>query len=336
MFYKVDGERFLVLAAAMDDFTIITNSHVLLTKTKAQLNHHFKLIDLGNINWLLGISVTHNLENKTIALGQQAYIEQILACFRLSNTCLDVTPMEPGADYHPNSPGVLPTLLTPTEKMMYCEMISSLMYCVTMTRPNITYAVLTLSQFLKALRFTHMKAVKHVFCYLLGTKKLKLVLSGNVTIAKFSNADWASQHHPHSISGFTYFVGLGTVSWNAKKQPIITLSSAEAKYVALTHAAKDNLWIHKLLTFLHTLSLPTVLYCDNQGAICLSKDATFHGHTKHIDIHFHFIRQTITSGNIRLTYILTEDMTVDIFMKSLARIKFEKFRDELNVMWPCP
>jgi len=335
-FYKVDSNRFLVIAAATDDFTIVTNSCELSTETKAQLNQHFELVDLGGINWLLGVSVTHNLEDKTIALGQQAYIEHILACFGLSDACPDVTPMEPGADYHPDSPGVSLTLLTPAEKTTYHEMISSLMYCATMTCPDIAYAMSTLSQFLEAPRSTHMKAVKRVFCYLLGTKKLKLVLGGNMAIARFSDADWASQRHRHSISGFTYFVSLGTVSWSAKKQPIVTLLSTESEYVALTHATKDILWIHKLLkefTFLHDLSLSTVLYCNNQGAIRLSKDATFHGHTKHIDVHFHFIRQTVSSGNVELIYIPTENMTADIFTKALARVKFEKFRNDFVMEW---
>jgi len=57
-FYKVDGNQFLVIAAATDDFTIVTNSHALSTKTKANLNQHFELVELGNINWLLGVSVT--------------------------------------------------------------------------------------------------------------------------------------------------------------------------------------------------------------------------------------------------------------------------------------
>jgi len=210
-FYKVDGDRFLVIAATTDDFTIVMNSRELSTETKAQLNQHFKLVDLGDINWLLRVSITCNLKDKTIALGQQAYIEQILARFGLSDARPDVTPMELGADYHPDSPGVSPTLLTPAEKTTYCEMINLLMYCATMTHPDIAFAVLTLSQFLEALRSTHLKAVKHVFCYLLGMKKLKLVLEGNATIAGFSDADWASQCHCHSISGFTYFVGLGTI-----------------------------------------------------------------------------------------------------------------------------
>jgi hypothetical protein len=75
-----------------------------------------------------------------------------------------------------------------------------------------------------------------------------------------------------------------------------------------------------------------MLYCDNQGTIRLSKDATFHGRTKHIDVHFHFIRQTITSRDVELLYIPTEKMVADIFTKSLARVKFERFRADLNVM----
>ena len=136
-FYKVDGKDFLVIATATDDFTIVTNSCSLSTKTKAQLNQHFELVDLGDINWLLGVSVTRNfLKDKTISLGQQAYVEQILARFGLTDARPDVTPMEPGADYHFDSPGVSPTLLTPTEKTTYHEMIGSLMYCATMTRPD--------------------------------------------------------------------------------------------------------------------------------------------------------------------------------------------------------
>ena len=162
-FYKVDGNNFLVIAAATDDFTIATNSRSLSTKTKADLNRHFELVNLGDINWLLGVSVTCNFENKTISLGQQAYVEQILARFGLTDARPDVTPMESGADYLFDSPSISPTLLTPAEKTTYCEMIGSLMYCATMTRTDIAYAVSMLSQFLEAPRTTHMKAVKSYF-----------------------------------------------------------------------------------------------------------------------------------------------------------------------------
>src|SRR5271156_5352773 len=138
---------------------------------------------------------------------------------------------------------------------MYREMIGLLMYLSTMTQPDITYAVSTLSQYLNSPHTTHLEAVKQVFRYLTGTKHLGLTLSRNCLTTKdnadgilgFSDADWASNTHQHSISGFVFFVGTGPVSWSSKKQPIVTLSSTESEYVALTHATKDILWIHKLL-----------------------------------------------------------------------------------------
>ena len=135
-FFKVDSNNFIVIAAAMDDFNIVTNSRALSTKTKSNLNHHFELVDLAKINWLLGVSVTRNLEDKTISVGQQAYVEQILARLGLTDASPDVTPMEPGADYHFDSPSVSPMLLTPAKKTTYREMIASLMYCAMMTRPD--------------------------------------------------------------------------------------------------------------------------------------------------------------------------------------------------------
>jgi len=210
------------------------------------------------------------------------------------------------------------------------------MYVAVMTRPDIAFAVSTLSQYLEDPRATHLVAVRRIFRYLKGTKDLKLVLGGKKPgIIGFSNADWAQSTSRHSISGFAFFVGLGIVFWSAKKQHLITLSSTESEYVALTHASKDIIWIQKLLkelSFLFDHSFPTTLFCDNQGAIELSKDSKFHARTKHIDVHFHFIRQTISMGHIKLVYCPTNEMTADIFTKSLSHVKFQYFRELLNVV----
>jgi hypothetical protein len=123
---------------------------------------------------------------------------------------------------------------------------------------------------------THLAAVKCVFAYLSGMKNLKLVLGGKEPgIIGFTDADWASNLHCHSISSFAVFVGCGITSWSAKKQHLVTLSSTESEYVALTNASKEVIWIHKLLHELpflitHSGSLPITLFCDNQGAIDLS------------------------------------------------------------------
>ena len=221
----------------------------------------FELVDLGSINWLLSISVIWDIKNRTIALSQGSYINQILTKFHLDKARTTTTPMEPGANFTPDSPSVSPNLLSLSEKTIYQEMIGSLMYLSTMMWPDITYAVSTLSQYLDSPHTTHLDAVKQIFKYLAGTKHLHLVLGGHCLdagekttgVLGFSDADWASHLHCHSISGFAFFIGTGVVSWSAKKQPIITLSSTKSKYVALTHTTKDIIWIHKLLNKLSFL-----------------------------------------------------------------------------------
>ena len=179
--------------------------------------------------------------------------------------------MEPGINLTPELPSVLPTLLTSSEKSTYREMIGSLLYLSTMMRLDITYTISTLSQYLDSPHSTHLEAVKQIFRYLINTKHLQLVLGGscltdtNTTsgILGFLDADWASQLHCHSISRFAFFIGVGAISWSAKKQPIITLSSTESEYITLTHATKDILWIHKLLDeliFLYNHQLPSQFY----------------------------------------------------------------------------
>src|ERR1700678_751083 len=107
------------------------------------------------------------------------------------------------------------------------------------------------------------------------------------------------------------------------------------KYVALTHSSKDIIWIRKLLfEFSSIISISSdvsSLFCDNQGAIRLSSDSTFHARTKHIDVYFHFIRQTVSQGHLILHYIPTHDMIADIFTKSLSFNKFTKFRSLLGL-----
>jgi hypothetical protein len=169
------------------------------------------------------------------------------------------------------------------------------MYLSVMTHLDITYSVSVLSQHLEKPLITHLDFARRVLRYAKGTKAFQLVLGGeDSSLMAYSDADWASQRHCHSISGFSLIVGQGATSWSSKKQPIITLSSTESKYVPLTQASKDIIWMGKLLSKIGFISsipfkFPINLACDNQGAITLSKDSTFHARTKHIDVHFHFI-----------------------------------------------
>ena len=127
-------------------------------------------------------------------------------------------------------------------------------------------------------------------------------------------------------------MGARAISWSSKKQHVVVLSSTEAEYIAQTHAAKEALWLRSFLRELH--SAPDdllILNCDNQGAIALAKDNKFHMHTKHIDVHYHFIREAVEDGKVAVQYIPTGDNVSDIFTKPLAKAKFRELTELLGL-----
>jgi hypothetical protein len=329
----ISRDKSTIVAAATDDFTIIGKTVADVSLIKKQLNEHFETVDLGEINWLLGIHIQRDRIAKTITLSQTAYIEQILAHMGMSDAAPNLVPMEPGVDLNLDSPAVSSQVLTSSETAEYCKGVGFQMYA-TITHPEITFHVSTLSQFMHAPRSTHMKVLRRILKYLSGTRHHRLVLGGSdLTLTGYSDADWSSQLHRHSISGYAFFLGNSLVDWSSKKQPLITLSTTESEYVALTHASKNLLWLRKLLIEISVpLSGPTALFCDNQSAIILTKDGAFHARTKHIDNRFHFIRQTVANGHATIPYCKTNDMIADIFTKSLARPKFTHFRELLGVV----
>jgi hypothetical protein len=175
--------------------------------------------------------------------------------------------------------------------------------------------------------------LKRVIQYLYTTRDLWLTFGGkDYALEGYTDSDWASQPHQHSISGYAFTFGCGVVTWSSKKQPIVTLSSTEAEYVAATHATKEVLWLRSFLgEFTDLFKTPTTLHCDNNSAMELSKDSKFHARTKHIDIRYHFIREAVENRMITVKYVPTKENLADIFTKALPRPEFEHFVKKLGL-----
>jgi hypothetical protein len=180
---------------------------------------------------------------------------------------------------------------------------------------------------------TYWEAVKDVIHYLKGTAELKLMLGGtSAGLQAYVDADWASQPHRHSMSGYTILMHGSPVAWSACKQSIIALSTAEAEYIALTAITWEVLYLEALITELyeHIIS-PIPIYCDNQGAIALASKGKFHAHTKHINLQFHFILSLVKNSIIDIQYCPTEENIADIFTKALPRPQLQKLRAGLSL-----
>ena len=122
------------------------------------------------------------------------------------------------------------------------------------------------------------------------------------------------------------------ILWSLKKQELVTLSTTEAEYVAVTHAAKEAVWLQRLLGDILTPSqAPTTLFGNNQSAITLAHGGQYHAHMKHINIQYHFIRYIIKAGSIKLIYCPTNDQTADTLTKAFPSTKAKHFADAMGL-----
>jgi hypothetical protein len=141
-------------------------------------------------------------------------------------------------------------------------------------------------------------------------------------LIRYMDTDGASQPHRHAISGHMFLIDSRAISWSSRKQELMMLSTAKAKYVTAMHAAKEAIWLCHLIRELFPNSLtPTTLFCDNQAMLKLAIDDNYHVHTKHINICYHFISQVIKSNDITIIYCPTDNMTADILTKALPSWK---------------
>ncbi len=127
--------------------------------------------------------------------------------------------------------------------------------------------------------------------------------------------------------------GSGAISWSNKKQPTVALSNTEVEYRSAAIVACEVVWLQKLLSDLGQLvDAPVVIYCDNISSILLANNPIYHARTKHIKMHYHFIREKVLAKEINLIHVSTEDQVVDIFTKALGIDKLKKFRKMLGVL----
>jgi hypothetical protein len=135
-----------------------------------------------------------------------------------------------------------------------------------------------------------------------------------------------------STSGYVFILASATISWSLKKQTLVVLSSTEAKYITSAHTAKELIWLRELLTGLDlATNSPTTLLMDNQSAIAIAKNPTFHKCTKHIEVHYHFLKKMVEDGKIKLNYVPTMEQTADAMTKGLACEKHELFIGQMGL-----
>ncbi|KAK3039383.1 hypothetical protein RJ639_027632 [Escallonia herrerae] len=320
------GDVFLSVLVYVDDLILAGNNSIACSSFKKYLNDCFKLKDLGPLKYFLGIEAARGPHG--LFLSQRKYALDILSESGLSASKPAAFPMERN---HGLALDGGPLLSDPGP---YRRLIGRLVY-LTITRPDICYAVHVLSQFMQSHRSQHWDAALRVLWYLKAAPGQGLFLPADspLQIYAFCDSDWAScPLTQRSVTG--YFVSLGNspISWRTKKQPTVSRSSAEAEYRSMAVTTCELTW---LKSFLLSLGVhhdrPMRLFCDNQAALHIASNPVFHERTKHIEIDCHYVREQLLAGNISTAHIRTAQQVADIFTKALGRHQFHYLCGKLGI-----
>jgi hypothetical protein len=330
LFVLCEQNELCYLLVHVDDMLLASKSEKFIETTAEKIGKCFQIKSLGNIKHYLGIDVLRDGFGHFM-ICQTPYIDKIIKTAGLIDAKLSKFPLDPGyfkiidENFLPNNSD-------------YRKYIGMLLYLAVHSRPDIAASVSILSQKIVKPTFTDLNEVKRIIRYLIGTKSHVLSLSQhskNPNLIVFSDANWAEERETRkSNSGYFCSVNGGAISWSCRRQDIVSLSSTEAEFIALSEACKETLWLKKLLKFFANEEISTKVNVDNQSCLKMIANDKFSNRTKHIDTKFYFTKDLVSSGKIQLQYVSTENNLADIFTKPLQSTRIKYLRELIGLIEP--
>ena len=285
--FKFENDSvFCIIGSWVDDLCILCSCEKFRSKIIKLLDQRFGVKDLGEPTWCLGIRVAKT-EDGRYSFNQSTLVDKLAATCGLTNASPVSLPLDPRVKL--TKAGDDDVLVDSTA---YRRIIGGAMYLMTGSRPDIAYAISALSRYVSKPTETHFTAALHLVRYLIGTKHYALLLGtskpdGKLSVSCYVDASYAADLDTRrSITGFLIAVNDSTVMWKSHRQPMVTLSSAEAEYVALSVAMKEVVAMTNFLqeTGAAEIKLPMRVYEDNAAVIKMSTTTWSTPRSRHIAI----------------------------------------------------
>ncbi|KAM6588273.1 hypothetical protein CsatA_010878 [Cannabis sativa] len=329
LFISNTNGNLLLLLVYVDDILITGHNPHAIQQVITNLDNKFALKTLGSVSYFLGFQAYRT--NNKLYLNQSKYAQDILHKANMEDSKPCTTPMCPGNKLYTTQDDLF------HDPKLYRSIIGSLQY-LTLTRPDLSFAINRLSQYMQNPTNMHWNACKRVLRYIKGTTNLGLVFqpAPSLTIDAYSDADWACNLDDRkSTTGFSVLLGNNLISWGSKKQTAVARSSTESEYRALSTTATEVVWITAVLQEMGIITSHTpTIWCDNQGAQQLASNPVFHSRTKHIEVDVHYVRELINKHKVQISYIPTEEQPADLLTKALTLPKFNFLCHKLSLEYP--
>src|SRR4051812_7674177 len=328
VYYRRGGGDSVILCLYVDDILIFGTSMIVINEVKSFLSKSFDMNDLGQADVILNIKLIR--DESGITLMQSHYVEKVLNRFGFIDSKPSPTPYDPSVTLKKNKKEA-------RDQLRYSQVIDSLMYLASATRPDISFVVSKLSRFLSNPGDDHWHALERVLRYLKGTASYGIHYTGYPRVLEgYSDSNWISDADEiKATSGYLFTLGGGAVSWKSCKQTILTRSTMEAELTALDTATVETEWLRELLMDLPVVEKPIPaipMNCDNQTVIVKvnsSKDNM--KSSRHVKRRLKTVRKLKNSGVIALDYIHTSRNLADPFTKGLSRNVIETASREMGM-----
>ena len=340
LYMKIINGKRIYLTLYVDDTLAVYPKELeeVWLKDKQAISNKYSIKDMGDCQWILNMAIIRDREKKIITLSQKGYLDLILSTHQMNqSTSKRVSTPFLYRDLSGIPDGIEPIILDEEEQSSYRSIVGELLYAANITRIDLSYIVSILARHVNKPYNYHMSAARRVLQYLNGRTDMKLQFTyspankdSKYNIILYADSSYGDDKSDRkSTSGWISMINDNPIAWQSKKQSTVAMSTTEAELYGLCEALKESLFMKQWFSY-YTGSTPTIeIRGDNQGSLFISDHNTNHNRTKHIDIHYFFIREHIKNKDIILTYISTQDQLADILTKATSRIIFQRLLQRL-------
>jgi hypothetical protein len=324
---EVAGRR-VCLRVYVDDMLLVSPSADAVAEAKAALLGVFDARDMGAVGDFVGMRVERDLAAGTITISNERLVKDLLSRFGMEVANSRQVPMSPDLVLRREDGAPLDQ-----SRHQYSSLVGGLLYLATTVRPDISYPVGVLSKYMSCPTVTHWKAARGVLRYLAGTSRVGITYGAAPAVLHgYCDADYGREVDTRrSTTGYVYTIAGGAFSWSSKRQPTVAASTTEAEYMAASAAAKEALWLRKLLAEMGEPVGTVSVSCDSNGALALLHNPVTSERSKHIDVHHHFVRERVALGQVCCRYVNPAVNPADMFTKPLAIVKHTAFCSMVGV-----